>query len=454
MDFNKLLLGYQEIEDLIKVAIKEKYITSYTSEYLNDFGIENFNIKHNEIFISKNRVDNKYFLFKLIMLYDNIDANRFMPFDISRLIDCGLFSENTYFNEISISKKHNEGIINDALIKMDNSDDFNYIVFVRGLFINIENIYNISILSSIYGYEDIELSRAIEHGDINEFKNILIKMKIEKLLIDNIRKQNLFNYEASNKFNKNNLNEIVEKYLITPTVKLLNRYKYDQANEYRIKRWFNITGDLLTVKNKKVCFSCQHRYNQNCFENDDCEYMLHRLVTLEDLFSSFEYSLPVFTSSFKPSFYLSNDIKIIDNIYTLIEKSEIAQYMKVNFKKLDCLPEPKSLKEAIYYRNKPEIISFRKIFKTWCESLQNMDDEATIKLVTRDFNRACKFNEQQYIKNNEARKTKNLIINILIDIIGAMLPPHLILPHSIKKHIKDKDEAIERKETEWFILTR
>jgi hypothetical protein len=188
MDFSRLLLGYQEIEDLIKLAIKEKYITSYAKyapEYYEPKSFKTFKQVDNSL-ISNTKINNKSRLLRMIMLYDNIDSNRLMPFDISRLIECGLFSENTISNKYSLADRDTEKLITKALLNMSESDDFRYRLFVRCLFIEIDKVYNISSLSAISDHEESELSKALGYGDIDKFNHLVINFEIKEIIMQEL----------------------------------------------------------------------------------------------------------------------------------------------------------------------------------------------------------------------------------------------------------------------------
>jgi hypothetical protein len=245
----------------------------------------------------------------------------------------------------------------------------------------------------------------------------------------------------------------VQKYIISPAIELMLRHKYNTTNEYKVNRCIHMIGDFFAINGKDVCLSCSHKYFHTCFDQDDCEYYIHRFVILNDLFSSLEYHIPVFSSYINPINLSSNDeVKIIDDTYTLIKKSKIAQIIKIELKEPNILPEPKTLAEAICFRKKPEIVSFRKIFKSWCESLQNMDDETAIELITKDFIKAKNFFDRRHRKDDETRKLRNTVINILMDFVSGIMPLHLTFPYTIKKRLNERNEALDKQKNEWFII--
>jgi hypothetical protein len=459
MDFSKLLLGYQEIEDLIKLGIKEKYITSYTDYYAQDISwsgrplhFKRLEQVDNSLFLNKN-IANKSLLLKIIMLYDNIDSNRLMPFNITRLIDNGLFSDNTVLNkelldDRSIEKEFIELKKNNFSIKSRN--------FLQTLFIENDKKYDIEIFPYLTLYDETQLCDTIDEGDIEAYVNLIDKLGIREEIIKGLYYLYIsdpvlfFERYKSCEINERIINNIYKKY-ISPVRKLI-------LEEEKRDNHMQLLNQLFSINDNPICSSCKYRHNRIACERQEiyCEFVMRRDITSQDLFSSMKYHIPVFSSYIRsPNISVIDSTKVIDDLYSLIKKSEIAKLMKVSFKQLNSLPEPKDLTEAIFYRNQPEIISFRNIFKNWCESLLKIDDETTLRLITKDFNKASEHLENKYRKNMEKQKFGNVFINIFLDIIsGIPAISHLTLPYTIKRRFAEREEAIEDQKHEWFLLTK
>ena len=108
-------------------------------------------------------------------------------------------------------------------------------------------------------------------------------------------------------------------------------------------------------------------------------------------------------------------------------------------------------------RNRPEIISFRNIFRSWCEELQNFGDTKTIELITKDFNKASNYLNEQYKKFDKQKKVSYAFFQNFISIL--MLVPGYFIPFfsllfDIPESWVSRKGAIKRSETEWFLLTR
>ena len=81
MDFSKLFLGYNETNDFMKLAIREKIITKYA----DCFDDEPIMSEENHF-----RIYNKTELLRLMLLFESIDTNHLVLYDVDKLIDAVL----------------------------------------------------------------------------------------------------------------------------------------------------------------------------------------------------------------------------------------------------------------------------------------------------------------------------------------------------------------------------
>ena len=186
--------------------------------------------------------------------------------------------------------------------------------------------------------------------------------------------------------------EKISQYILEPITNIISQDRIQKiSSNTQIAQSFSLLDDLYTIKGKKQCKGCNYRKTTECLRHFRCEYAMGRYVTLLDIFTSINQKVPVYSRYLKADrMDLTANIKIVDDIYYLFKLPELRQ--------LNSLPSPQSLAEALRLRNRPEIISFRKIFRSWCEELQNFGDTKTIELITKDFNKASNYLNEQYKK--------------------------------------------------------
>ena len=215
---------------------------------------------------------------------------------------------------------------------------------------------------------------------------------------------------------------------------------------------------LFVNKRKTNCSDCEYKYSfDECRDisndcNKDCNYGHNRYTTLLDIYTSMQMGVPVYSKNIKNrKLSPMQNANIIDDVYYLFGLPALEQ--------LNSLPIPQSFKEMLRLRSRPEIIVFREIFKTWCEELIKFDNERTVELITKDFNKASEFFKKQYYQSQKEQKTSQAIIKNLFSIVIAIpgyFFPFLSLIGLIGtvEPWKKRESAVERKENEWFLLTR
>lgn len=112
------------------------------------------------------------------------------------------------------------------------------------------------------------------------------------------------------------------------------------------------------------------------------------------------------------------------------------------------LPIPSNINEVIQLRNRPEIVSFRKVFFEWCNFLKNGDVEMASK-VKQDIKKAQTELEKYYKWENSKVKTFSCLIDAFIgqipyisNIVSA------VSPFSLQKKFE------QRMNNSWVLLLR
>ncbi|WP_027630688.1 hypothetical protein [Ruminiclostridium cellobioparum] len=457
MDFSKLFLGYNETDNFIQLAIREKIITEFTQEFATeqDFDDALFEARFS-------RINNKSSLLRLLLLFESVDSNSFVPFNLERLIDDGIVYDTSVIASSGVINT-NTAYLNET-VKMINftgtrSEFLNS--FITGLFFDWDKHCGTNLFGSTLDSEIAECTSYLEKGQNTKFEKLLLNSELTTIFVQEIIETSWFDsvlmqekwshieeweYIAM-QFAKSK----IMKYIIKPAVySNIGNPKY--SDDERINRCANLLDDLFTINGKLYCKKCNKKQDVSCLGSFflDCDYSLGRYVTFQDIFVASEMRLSVYSRFLKlnkPP--LQTNIKLIDDVYYLFSLPQLSQ--------LNCLPAPQSLSEALRLRNRPEIVSFRAVFKNWCEQLQNFGDEKAIELITKDFTLASSFLQKQYANDAKSQKISHAImqnfISIIFEIPGFFIPFFSLLFGIPEPWIK-RNEAIKKKNAEWFLLTR
>ena len=458
LDFTKIILGYNEIDDFTRLAIREKFITSFSDEWdewdSGDFDDDFFEAQHS-------RISNKSSLLRTLLLFENIDSNRFVKYNCDRLIERGIVTENSLIcaqgkgNELSPEHKIND--------KINYEDEQGFSYLLTGLIIKMDNKLNTSFFGSIDETEIKKIAHLLSKGNIKEAKNLLLNSELTGLFANEIIGTDWFDsflYSSgiisksfgiidrqALRFAKAN----ICRFILNPITSFLqkNRDIFSYSSDAIVNNCVELLDKLFVIDGKLRCINCEMRRSIECLDKFNCEHSFDRYVTLIDIFTSLEEKIPVYSRSFKTTAVSSiNEAKIVNDVYYLFRLSELKQ--------LNSLPTPQSLEEMLRLRSRPEIISFRRVFRTWCEQLQNFGDEKAIQLITKDFNRASEYLKKQYEHEQRERERKPFIQNlfsIILEIPGLFIPFFSLLFDLPKPWIK-RSRAIKKHEVEWFLLTR
>lgn len=452
MNFSKLFLGYSETNDFIKLAVREKFITKYADCF--DYEFTNIISEGNHF-----RVHNKTELLRLMLLFENIDTNHLVIYDIDKLIDTGLVSENSFMNRHGQFPNENEPIrIMPEKLKLIDTENLSFISLVTEFIMNLDDDCGTNLFESISYLEIEKISFSMEYGDINKIERFFLKSEMITLLAESIMETSWFDrilhkgksFSECIRIAKNIAVTKIQKHILDPISQTVIQKKCNMiSDDNKINECYNILNEIFFVKGKK-CKNCEYRRTVDCLDSFICEYALDRHATLLDIFTSLYCKMPVYSKYFntkKIGFEMNT--KIIDDVYYLFKLPELKQ--------LNSLPSPQSFAEALRLRNRPEIISFRNVFRVWCEELQNFGDIKTIEMITNDFNRASNFLKKQYRENDKQKRVSYAVLQNFVSIL--MLVPGYFIPFfsllfDIPQAWTIRNKAIERGEIEWFLLTR
>ena len=455
MDFTKIILGYNETDDFTRLAIREKFITSFSDEWdYSDFDDAFFEAQHS-------RISNKSSLLRMLLLFENIDSNRLVTYNCNQLIEKGIVAENSLIctqgkgNELSPEHK--------IMGNINYEEEQNLSSLLTGLIIKMDNKLHTSFFNSIDETEIKEIANLLSKGNTKRAKDLFLNSELTGLFANEIIGTDWFDsflYSSgiisksfgiidrqALRFAKAN----ICRFVLNPITSLLqkNRIITRYSCDTKINNCVELLDKLFVIDGKLRCINCEMRRSIKCLDAFSCKYSLNRYVTLIDIFTSLEENIPVYSRSFKTTAVSSiNEAKIVNDVYYLFRLSELKQ--------LNSLPTPQSLEEMLRLRSRPEIISFRRVFRTWCEQLQNFGDEKAIQLITKDFNRASEYLKKQYEHEQRERERKPFIQNlfsIILEIPGLFIPFFSLLFDLPKPWIK-RSRAIKKHEVEWFLLTR
>lgn len=450
MDFSKLFLGYNETNDFMKLAIREKIITKYA----DCFDDEPIMSEENHF-----RIYNKTELLRLMLLFESIDTNHLVLYDVDKLIDTGLVLEDSFMNRHGQFPEENDPVrFVPEKLKLIDTENLSFESLITEFIMNLDGDCGTNFFENIFHLEIKKISIALECGDINKIEQFFLKPEIVNLLAESIMETSLFRRK---KYIGKPLSECIkiakkiavikiQKHILDPISQTAIQNKCNMiSDDDKITECYNILNEIFFVKGKK-CKKCEYQRTVDCLDAFSCEYALDRQATLLDIFTSLNCKVPVYSKYFnKKNIIFEINTKIVDNVYYLFKLPELKQ--------LNSLPSPQSFEEALRLRSRPEIISFRNVFKAWCEELQNFGDIKTIEMITNDFNRASYFLKRQYKENDKQKTARYAILKNIISIL--MLVPGYFIPFfsllfDIPKVWTIRNKAIERVEIEWFLLTK
>jgi hypothetical protein len=448
LDFSKIFLGYNETNDFVQLAIREKYISSFSNEF-NDSDFED------AIFEAKySRISKKSPLLRMLLLFENIDSNRLITYNLDRLIENGIVTEN------SVICKNMQNINDESLPEHNISESMNLIDTqdvlsqLKYIIMQMDNKLDISFYSSILESEIQELTNFLSCGETEKAKDLLFNSELPFILSTEIMNTEWFNdshsyldFEDKSQKALELAKKFIHRFILNPATLL---FKKNYSNNAQIDKCAELLDDLFIIDGKTRCKTCKIRRSIECLGNYRCDHSLNRYVTLIDIFTSLERNIPVYSRYFNTTNTNSvNKTKIVEDVYYLFRLNTLKQ--------LNSLPTPQSFEEMLRLRSRPEIISFRKVFKTWCEQLQNSGDEKAIELITKDFNRASEYLKKRYEDNKKGQDIKQVLLqnvfSIILTVPGYFIPFFSLLFDLPKPWIK-RNRAIKKQDTEWFLLTK
>lgn len=459
MDFEKLILGEQELHDFENLLLREKIIDSVQDDFDNLVDIdEAYNQAKSK---RKNRKKNNDLLI-FLMLYEKIDATNISIYNYSRFIDLGIVdsksclvngTEKTYLTSKIIDSAWNYKRriisilykITDALFKANHINIFSknliseqhlldlcdsylygtesdflkeYIFLAREIWKRyITNVYSGNDFTPIYGYSLIDNSVLFE--------------RIEKILISEIN--NI--YGELSKINKNQNDFIDYENLCRNLDACIQRY---------------LVSDIcMCCKNdwQKCCLNSEFIYNVSfdCQSREDLGSQ--RYAKMNGLILSSTEKATLFDNSLK--FKNNNDRldAFVDDLNVYVDK--IYHIVNVDLSRMvNSLPVPNNIYEALRLRKRDEIVSLRNIYLEWSQCLYDGNiNEAHY--IQQSFNEAISFFEKRKIDS----KRKQSILSCSFEAFGNELPylsniTGIITPFMNRKKLREEERH------KWFLLTR
>lgn len=113
--------------------------------------------------------------------------------------------------------------------------------------------------------------------------------------------------------------------------------------------------------------------------------------------------------NFRSNLQIINPNELLDDVYYTVQtklKEEIIY-----------LPQPSTLREALQFRNQPEIKRFREVLSYWLESIKSGDNQLE-EIIRKDIKKA----NLELRRINNIRKFNNSQINFWLNSIGGHIP--------------------------------
>ena len=438
MNFNSLLLGAQETNELEALFLRENLIVGMSGEH---DGLTTIADRRAEAF--SQRISQKTKLLRLLLLFDKFDSTALSELDLSFLVQNELICKGSELYKNGILSSY--GCSFDGMLDISLKFKMEVINSIKDLIIDIDQELGINMIMSAITYKDLAMLCDFSMKQkLSQFLDIIWSYIKNETFIDG-----MYIYVDDISYSK----EIVEKWVSAKSICLFESV-YDRINKHSDLMQYvnieNIVSDSL-FKKYKFCYekglnseyllvtdpSIIYRYNQRDFFSEE-SLMKHQ--SMFGIYHSENKGMPLFDRSVQVKNSITNTPKLVDDIYYIVN---IRLSDKINN-----LPTPSSIKELIRMRKRPEIISYRKVFSDWCKCMLD-GDHLAIKEIQKDFEIAEKF----LIKHRLRENKKTSLINCFFESIGGQIPYLSNVLGFFNPFITRKSIQNKRKH-EWFLLTR
>ena len=445
MNFERLFLGYHETKAFEHLLIREKYITKCAPDFDTPIGL--FPLNDSPIKVSKSS------LLRAILLFESVDSNTLSTYDLGKMVDLGLIRSDS---QLANNGKLMPNSAEFELQKLDlGSIDDIAKQFILNLFFKIEKQYNISLDANLEDSFLFKLQDALLN-DFSKYKHMLYEtvypvICLQLSFLDSVTFRYLDSYDDAELITYRDIERhelpnalSLVSFMIKKSKKFLSKistYEYNQI--------LSTVNDLFRPNKTHICVNCAYKHNLTKCLNS-CKYSVEKNVSMLDWFTSSRRQTPIFCKSLHVNSDNTYDsTKIIDEVYYMASLDLSEQMLH--------LPTPTSIREAINLRNRPEIKSFREVFANWCEYVQNGNDERTIELINKDFKHAqailAKYHHEESSKALASTCVKRNLLDLTFECIGYFIP-FLSLALGLPQPWIERKKILQKKKSEWFLLTK
>lgn len=453
MNFNKLILGKQELHDFENLLLKEKIIDSVQDDFdcLVDMKEE-----YNRARSQRIKIKSKENILTFLMLYEKIDATYTSIYNYSRFIDLGIIdptscliigTDKTHPTSKIVDKAWNSKsriitvlyTITDAIFKANNIE-----IYSKNL---IDKEYLLDLCDSyLYGTKSDFLS------EYNTFMREIWARNVKRLYSGIDYNTEIFGSSLIDDFD---LFERIEKDINRNADKIykeLSKYNggfddliiYEQFNR-KLDAYFQRYDIYDVCLNchydwKKCCSNSEFMYNIsfNCSQRENIGSQ--KYAKLNGLILSSTENATLFDNSLKFKNNKDRSNNFIDDIYHIVNVD--LSHM------VNSLPVPENINEALRLRKRDEIVSLRNIYLEWSQCLYdgNVNEAQYIK---KSFDEAIQFFEKRKIES----KRKQSFLYCCFEALGNQIP-HISNIAGIISPFINRKKLREEERHKWFLLTR
>ncbi|MBR3768808.1 MAG: hypothetical protein IKL10_11310 [Clostridia bacterium] len=446
MDFNKIILGEDELKDFENLLMREKLI-DFVHEDLSN--LISFNEKYSNA--KSKKIINKKKLLIFLMLFEKFDATNLSTYDLTRLIELGIVDKdfcivNGTDKEHPTSKMVDNMLRSNRIVMSIALKAADLIFKACGIIIYSKNFISEESL--------LTLCNCYWLGTKNDFYQEFVR--ILNIILNNYYK-NQYDKEIIYGFEISIPPDVMQKLwvLAYDTLDLIYK-KVDKHCDYADITMYKLFTDKLeghiqTYNVPKHCMTCDTSWKKCCrnseflfnfnFQCPERENLgVQRYAKLNGLIVSQEEHATLFDNSLK---FKSKEIeysKLIEDVYYIVN---------VDMSKVVAnLPIPQTVDEALRLRNRSEIQSFRTIFLKWANHLYNGEiDEA--EYIKKDFDAANKYFEKKQVSQNKHKS----LWRCTFEAAGNQIPYISNLLGAVSPFI-NRHGILEEEKHKWLLLTR
>lgn len=428
MDFNKLILGEDELHDFENLLIRERLIDINSD----------FNTNYEKLIKELPRNNNRRRLLISLLLYEKIDAVTLSSLDLSRLIDMGVVEENSCLTEGTFSDHPTPMTIDAGL-------EYKKVIIsalcdITGQLLSLFHIdlYPKSLIKEEYLFD---LCDSYLFGTQSDFIREYGKV------IDRIcNKLNYIGSEEDAYQMKRSIQKRVENIYCS-----LRKYKKTEAFQKYCGFLDELEANIQYYSVPAACMSCKEDWRECCVNSEfftsysyDCMYKerlgIQRFNKLNGLIMSNLSYGTLFDNSIRFKNVNIDSYKTIEDIYHIVNIDLSDE--------LGSLPVPRNVAEAIRLRSRPEISSFRNVFLQWSSCMYN-GDFSEAEYIKKDFKAASDFFKK---KESEFQKSKS-ILHCTCEAVGSQIP-YLSNITGIVTPFVNRQKILEEEKHRWLLLTR